>query len=256
MPVRIFNYGGGSAAVQLNIKAYESLLMLPATAEDGTVGVITTTAIGNIYTQPEQPSTPASGDVWAKTNIVNAGSVNLLTKGSLVVCVETVFQYNGNTWDKKDFRIWKNNTWTQVSVSLYSYGNMDEDYAWKGVHSTYNGDNWYNDASEVVLNSNHVQLSSDSTWNNPLIEWYIDTTPYSAAVAVVDYVSGAYYAKLGRNTEAKRIWTDSEVDSSGTGLQTLTLDLSSASGSTYLLIGGRGSANPTLMRLYAVYLLY
>ena len=114
---------GGGASSKLKVTAYAAYGNLPASADDGAVAVITSTAINKLYIDAVQPSSPVTGDVWFKTNSLGKQSVPILLKPFVTVYPSTTVQYNGSAWVYVRALVY-HSYWYDVRAWLYDTGNM------------------------------------------------------------------------------------------------------------------------------------
>lgn len=133
----IFNMTPGGTGAKTKVVSIADASALPATAREGTIAVISSTAVKNVYVQREQPETAVSGDVW----IAQGGGKLVYSVGKTVnVSFSLVSQYNGQEWSKVLVYQFVNGEWVNgVTYLLY----FDDDCAdltggWV-CHGTYRG---------------------------------------------------------------------------------------------------------------------
>ncbi|MEG0741930.1 MAG: hypothetical protein RR521_06850 [Clostridia bacterium] len=110
--------GGGSAGVQVLAAASEAAL--PASAKEGTVGVITSAAIGKAYISPIDPTgTIAAGDLWLKTGTTSMVPIHIGEKNEILLYVTNGYQYNAGAWSTVDSYIYKAAAWVRLQYMIY-----------------------------------------------------------------------------------------------------------------------------------------
>lgn len=102
--------GGGITA-----KAYASEDVLPSSADDGEIAVISTTAAENVYVQSEEPSEPATGDLWIT---YSASGNHPSNAGNVIVYPTNAYQYAEGSWAKIPMFIWADGKWNSPLIYL------------------------------------------------------------------------------------------------------------------------------------------
>ena len=123
--------GGG-----ISVSAYATESDLPSTAEDGTLAVISTTAVDNVYVQSEEPNEPQNGDLWILFS--NEGYF-LRAVGNVVISIQKALQYMDGGWSDVDMKMYKDSEWKDVKTDLYIFkagSGLNDDY--ELVYHAYN----------------------------------------------------------------------------------------------------------------------
>jgi hypothetical protein len=94
MPSEIRSISGGAGGLNLNFKVkwYVSEDLLPETAEENTIAVISDQDVANWIFSAEEPSAAADGDVWFKTSDTSDRPFNALPaeyENSLYVYIQS-----------------------------------------------------------------------------------------------------------------------------------------------------------------------
>ena len=112
----------GVSGAQLNVKAYAAVSNLPATANEGAIAVITSTAIGNSYAAAEAPSAPSSGDIWVLLGSDSLAPVML--SDSITISPRAAYQYNGSSWGILETYVYTGSAWVEITLLVYDTGNF------------------------------------------------------------------------------------------------------------------------------------
>lgn len=120
----------GSSGVSLDVITAASL---PASVVDNQIVVITTTAASNIYVSTNEPSSPASGDIWV---VVAEGEHILTLTEDSPYCelgLTKAAQYNGSAWTSCVGYLGKNGSWMQLEEALPPVGTSLEACTWEEI---------------------------------------------------------------------------------------------------------------------------
>ena len=122
-----FKYGSASP-LNFKVIAYASGSKLTADKpKANTIGVVTTTAITGWIFSKTEPSSPAAGNVWFRTDISSTTSFNAVRKNKLYVYPVECKQYVSGSWKKKVAKLYKSSAWTDWEMFLYKDGNINGD---------------------------------------------------------------------------------------------------------------------------------
>ncbi len=116
----IMRRGGGRGA-SFTFKNVTSELLLPESAKDNTVTIVSATAVNNVYVGEVAPTSGMqNGDVWA--SIAPQGiDVEAVSKPKVVMRLGAIFQYNGAAWVQRKAFIWNNAQWTVTQLYCFYY---------------------------------------------------------------------------------------------------------------------------------------
>jgi len=246
--ITMFPAGGGA---KLNIKAYASALLLPASAKEGAVGVITSTALGDVYALSSAPASPVAGDIWLLVGASSVAPIALTDEFKLYPTQVT--QYNGTTWDQRISYVYTGGAWVPLSTALYDYGTFilanDID-----TIQTING--------SIGKASDHITVTASRGEGIDAIavggfDVPIDVTNLSAIKAYINQTysaspGGVYLGlSVGKNTSFQ-----ASAASTSTGVKTLTIDVSALSGNYYVMLKAYnqgGWYSSVQMYVYKVY---
>lgn len=106
----IFNMTGG-IPLNFKVKAYASADLLPATAAENTIAIITETPISEYMFSVEQPENPVDGMVWVATGTGSPSEFNALKKNGLQVYPQSAMQYIGGAWENVTAKSYQNGEW-------------------------------------------------------------------------------------------------------------------------------------------------
>lgn len=253
----IYVLGGGS---DLNLKVVNGT-SAPSSPKENTLWVNTSTAIPSWDFSSEQPSSPASGQVWIKPEGNSDIVTNVLKKNGIWLGVGGVKQYINGAWTDKDAQIYHAGAWNELLNTLFLFkpgtgDNTAVTGGWTGidVETLTVGDTLYIEKSgssssygygTSVYHQNAISLLGYSSIELDVSQFYI---PYSADLwflrvceSETQIANGEYVA---------------EVVISGTGKTTLNVD--ALNGSYYivlrtLFVGGHNrSASITVTSLKVV----
>ena len=107
--------GGSSAGLNFDVVAYESELLLPTTARENTIAVITETPITGWSFAASTPASPYEGMIWFSTANVTTQSFNAVKKNELLVYPNKASQYVTGTWVKKEAKLYTGGAWINIS---------------------------------------------------------------------------------------------------------------------------------------------
>lgn len=193
----LFNMSGGMP-LNFKVKAYASKLLLPATANENTVSVITTTPITGWSFSVTEPAAPYRGMVWLRTSANLANSFNALRKNELFVYLDYAKQYISGKWVSKDAQLFKNGAWHGLfSGVLYDSGDEYTNYTggWEYETLVYMSYGGAYGKGTVQKNADSIYLYTyDSTQASVVTQNKIDISKYSTLN--LDY-SGFYDEATG-----------------------------------------------------------
>lgn len=116
------NAGGGGSALNFKVIAVSSELLLPATAKENTIAVITTTPITSYVFSSTAPTSPTEGMVWFATSTASNVGFNAIKKNSLWVYPTNCKQYVSGAWVSRTAKMYKNGVWVDWTRYLYDNG--------------------------------------------------------------------------------------------------------------------------------------
>jgi len=127
----IYVLSGGGAALNFKVAAYASADVLPTTAAENTIAVITETAISSWVMQAEEPEAPEAGMVWIYVGAPNVITIQAVKKPSITVYPNTAKQYVDGAWVDVPLKCYQNGAWVG-SWDGYYYNAPDECYELTG----------------------------------------------------------------------------------------------------------------------------
>lgn len=107
---------------------------LPGTVVDGQIVVITDTTPGTVYIDTDEPTSPATGDVWVMLK-AGADVVLALSEESpyLRSGLKQASQWDGSTWMTRDGYLGVAGMWTQFSTEMPPLGSPLNSFTWKQI---------------------------------------------------------------------------------------------------------------------------
>lgn len=225
------NAGGGGSSLNFKVIAVSSELLLPATAKENTIAVITTTPITSYVFSSTAPTSPAEGMVWFVTGTASTVGFNAVKKNGLWVYPTGCQQYVSGAWVSKTAKTHKGGAWVDWwNGDLYNSGN-EYDFVTGGWGSS----------GTVTKHATSITVTGASTFPTAYTNEKIDLSRYSTlainvtAVQKVQYgITLAVGTKKIYATDASRIaFLDSDMV---VGIN--TLDVSSINGAYYIQVSG------------------
>lgn len=160
--------GFGDAGLNFSVVRYVSESALPATAEENTIAVITTTEIANWVFASTEPTEPVNGMVWFYTSTFSMRGFNALKENALYAYPIYANQYIDNEWVSVGIQIYQDG-WQAFELLMYKDGVFNEDVFGKVTH------NGYIHVGQG-LDNGAIGLSRYGEINHAN---YVDITPYS-----------------------------------------------------------------------------
>jgi hypothetical protein len=227
MGILNFFPGGDSS---LNAVAYSSAANLPASADAGTLAIITSTALGIAYASAEAPASPAAGDIWVQLGTNSVAPVVLTDEITLDPL--SVYQYVSSAWVFRISYVYTGSAWKILSTYLYDDGAfiLANDIA---VVASTNG--------SLTKNANNIYMSASrgegvNAYCVAGFDTKINVTNISKIKAYLNHSwtsSGAAILGVSLN---KSTTLAASVTSTSSGLQTLSLDVSALTGEYYVML--------------------
>ncbi len=116
--------GGGGSALNFKVIAVSSEPLLPATAKENTIAVITTTPITSYVFASTAPTSPTEGMVWFATGTASTVGFNAIKRNGLWVYPTGCQQYVSGAWEQKTVKTYRNSAWVDWwNGYLYDSGN-------------------------------------------------------------------------------------------------------------------------------------
>lgn len=237
--------GGGGKAKGSHVIAVASASALPLSADVGTIAIISSIAVNDVYVNVTAPATPETGDVWITPDAAAENWSYII--GNAVIPFATVQQYNGSAWVEVDTYQYDGSEW--VAGSWYLLDGAKTGVAWSTYYA-YGGT-----ASKV---STGYKIMAANGGNQPAAiqtSSKVDLTGYSKLCcrAKNEAIGGNFPFEFGiQSSQAYsdgnsyngiKVITDNSAARkvySTTGEFTLSLDISKYSGKYYIGISSGG----------------
>lgn len=221
--------GGGTQLAYSWVNA-ASYAALPATPPENTIGLITSTAVPNVYFQNDTVIGMSAGDVVIRQGIVSSNPFNILPSGKLFINASGAYQYNGSLWVSIPAYLFNGTAWVLLCELYFDSGTL---YPSIGGFSTHK----VSGTTVSYANSGgqaSVSVASAAGWAYSFYQ--INLTPISTlwfrartndgnqisfgVIPTHNSFTGAIYLNVG-----------------SAALQTRGLDVSGATGMYYLFFG-------------------
>lgn len=237
----IYNMAGGNMPLDFSVEAYDSELLLPATARKNTIAVFTDTPITGWAFDIEAPAAPTAGMVWFYTTASSSVAFNAVRKNEIAVYPAYARQYVNGAWVDKTAKTYQNGEWVDWRVYAYNKGNVYQELTggWsKSAMTTGSSDPV---VPTVVFAAEEMRMSvKGATYATGGIytEKSIDLTPYKEIHCIIKHPGDYENAYLSvSETVPYNINTDYIVDQTFGVVDTYTgfvLDISSVNQPAYL----------------------
>lgn len=239
----------GGAGLNFKVKAYASELLLPATASENTIAVITDTAISSYVFSTTEPQNPVDGMVWFYTGTQSSIEFNALKKNNLQVYPLGAKQYIGDVWVSKTAKIYQNGEFEDFwGGSLFDNGNQFEFVTggWEQRNGLYQSQS----AKGTVTIGSRIQLNaSGETSAVAVTKNKINFAQYKTLFCDITANSGGILFALCTIYTGNIADESPRVTFTGTGVK--SLDISGVtSGDYYLAFGVNNGRSGTVSRIW------
>lgn len=224
---------GGSGGTAFTIKTYPS--SFPASAKEGTIGILTSVAYPSIVISALEPDTPVDGMIWIQVGTVSAYPVTVGKKQIITICPLKVQQYVSGSWTQRTAKTylegaWHDWMWVLINGTV-SYGMEKCDRSWSNTGGF--PDVSSDDGSVLVSIYNH---SGSFVSSNA-----IDLTPYSKLKFTYKKASSSgtedQGARLGYSNAAKGAFASYLNLSNKSAYTDVEMDVSSVTEPVWIAVG-------------------
>lgn len=248
--------GGGGSALNFKVIAVSSELLLPATAKENTIAVITDTAITSYVFSVSAPTSPAEGMVWFATGTASTVGFNATKENGLWVYPTGCQQYVSGEWVQKAVKTYRDSAWVDWwNGYLYDSGN-EYDFVtggWKanGVKTTAGTSSGI---PTIQKNANYLHIESYPTayygggvqttnrismrGRKTLTVIGQNVSNYSNA-----YMHVGLYTQIGTTQTDFRV-ANAQFTADTSTIQTVTIDVTNLNDDYYVMFTGIFSQNP------------
>lgn len=227
--IMVTGSGGGTGAAIKVISAS----VLPASAKENTICVISDTPVGAVTVGNAEPASPSAGDVWATVGYASNGSFAVTSKPIVTVYPVICKQYIADTWAEKLCYTYKNGAWLLWEVYLYDAGDefIDITGGWNIVGT----------AGSKGTDYINIGTLATSEYANVVTAGLIDLSPFSTLRVTlngsVSYGTGGTKLQFGvfgqYPTGRSPIFT-AKADAASGVVSTLTVDISAIDAEKYI----------------------
>ena len=235
---------GGGGGLNFSVKAYASESSLPASASENTIAVITETAITGWVADVKEPESPTDGIVWIKVGTESEVPFNALRRNVIAIYPVSVLQYTNGEFANMNAFIYQNGAWVQFSeivTELYLYYSGEQ---YTGVTGGWKALDAYT-LKETYIN---LTVAAQYAGRQAFTLSPVDMSGYSKLNVEVTNWSKVCYLGINNTKPNDYVWndpnfsnqTDCEAITEITANGTVSLDISSMSGSFYVWLGKPG----------------
>lgn len=167
----IWGYAG------VSIIACGSVEELPSSSDLGTIAIFSSIKLGKVFISSSTPNeTSKAGDIWI---VPSASGGAAFAKNGIVCVFQSMYQYNGTSWERAVYAVYTINGWQTSSLYLLNYADKCSSVTggW-GIYNQYNGISTSNDSGYTMIAVNngyqpaHIQTKDA-----------IDITPFTRLCA-------------------------------------------------------------------------
>lgn len=250
-----FKHGAGGVSA-LNFKIVGGAIQ-PVNPKENTIWVNTQTEISGWAFSATEPGSPVEGMVWIYTGESSTVEFNALKKNGIQVYPISVKQYVGGAWVPVTAQAYQDGAWKEWITYLYNNGDECTDLTggWEATATKPSGSGSTAVTPTVKKDTNSITYSLTSGNGNYRIGYLvavksIDITNYSKiTVNVTNFsISGGLIVSNSKTSGfQKTAVMNFEVGRN-------VLDISSLSGSYYILIGTGGHEGTATFTFDEIYL--
>lgn len=213
-----------------NIISCISEEVLPSTAKDGDIAIISSVPFENTYIQDFEPTAQKNGDLWIYFAV--DGTLPAIG-GSVIIYPQKAYQHINGVWTIVAMKVHKDGTWLDATgdVVIYVPGDEAEEIT----------DGWYaSSAATLTKETNRMVIYNGfvSTVSK------IDLTHYSRLTFEVCCTSGAN-SYVGIGTVPTEFVASASTSLNETVYFTRVIDLEAMTGEYYILIKSNSGSSPT-----------
>ena len=243
---------GGGAGLNFSVTAYSSDV-LPASAQENAIAIITDVPVSGWVFSMTEPAAPATGLVWFTLGKQSAVAFNALKKNAIELCPLAAKQREGDAWVDIPAYSYIGGEWGAWVTDVYLFNAGDPCYevtgGWVG--------SWGGSVRDTVL-----YLGSDGLAGGQVYTvGAVDVTPYSRLKLAMSANTTTVYAGLLEGAPTDENWgndnaTNALAKAESTGLE-LECDVSALTGPCYIWISraGGGTADTVSAAVASVQLL-
>ena len=205
----------GNADLNFSVARYNSADVLPESAEENTVAIITEHEITNWFFSSSEPSMPEEGEtpVWVGVGISSNAAFNALKENGIFVYPISAKQYINGDWMPVDIQVYQNGEWKLLELTLYRNGVFNTEVFGDPVFVNITPASGVQSDGTIKLYRNQELKTSIA----------VDASPYSIfQYDIVSYNDGRPEVKA-IDEYGSVLATTNQVTG---GIQTVTLDLS------------------------------
>lgn len=234
--------GGGGAGLNFTVKAYASLDVRPASANENTIAVITDTAVPEWAISATEPSEPISGMLWIFSDTSGSVHFNALKKNSIVIFPGSVMQFVNGSWKYVDAYIFQNGQWVQFALAWDGYYFRDGEQ-YMEITGGWSSDGWSSTGTATV--GSILEVSSSGAFKpayigtaSPVDLTKVDTLYFDSTTGK-NGKSYSAYLYVSTTKDRGNIVKQAVITDPGVG----SIDVSDLSGYHYLTLYTLGGAS-------------
>lgn len=237
--------GGGSLELDINVVGGTSQ---PSSPENNTIWVNTSETITSYVISYTEPSSPESGMVWIE--ISNDTDNILFITEDINFGIGFVRQYISGAWVFLQGKVYQNSTWTPIQTWLYYHGTYNTTLGGTWARNNTNGTFLdEDDFFEKVNGSSNYYTGTTVDLTN------VDSVIFDLTVLRAGTYNFGYISVSTKNGSYANTWTSGAVKTklgSAAARQKYTLNVSSLSGSYYVIVGANSSSGTSRVRTFSI----
>lgn len=247
----------GGSGLDLALLAIGSSLLLPASAANGTVAIVTGTAPGKLWVGRTAPASGMqSGDIFIRTTGILSFGLPVALEERALIYPAAVYQYAGGAWAMLSayFRI--GGAWVPSAFAVYSEGDqLSGTWSGTGLGTGAYSLTGYATYFVVSCSNNANGVNSNQYWATNTVAF--DVTEYAAMHVLADVANpnatGGWGVAIGVANTANTTFVASAYAAAGsyTNLE-LTVDIAALTGSLRPQVYASVSRNESVTRSLTV----
>lgn len=219
----IHNMTGGVPGLRLKVAGGSSA---PANPAENTLWVNTAAAVSGWVFSAAEPESPTEGLLWIQTGTSASVPINIHRKNTLMVYPTACRQYVSGAWVSREAKTYQDGGWKDWSLYLYNSGQTGLEISFDTEQS-----------SVGTLTASYIHMESTNKYSGTVTmktSPAVDLTPYTVAKIQIENTGSYATMTVGFGTVQDDCSAASWQYKGEMTKQTVTIDISSLTGSYYL----------------------